>query len=228
MELALLEKEGVLILDSWKELPCNWLQREELDVEVLRVPATLDEFILLVDKLDYRIEYYKGEIYSFMGQASIPHETLVGMIIYYLNQYYLNDDDFRILGSNVKIFSEECEAVFNADISVVKGEIDRLVLKSGKKSIATLTNPYIIVEILSESTQDFDLGAKLACYKIIPSLQQILFIAQDSVYITSFMRTNDPNEWINHDYRNINETLKLVDFNLKIADIYRKMTNLEA
>ncbi len=225
METELLE--DALELNALKELPRTWQKREALGVEVLWVEATLEEYFYLLEKIDYRIEYYRGKIFSFMDQASITHETLVIYLGYLFTHDYLNLADFQILSSNIKIFSEQCTASFNADLSVVKGDIEFLTLPSGKKSKATLTNPYIIVEILSESTQGLDFGEKLSCYKTITSLQQIVFIDQASVYISSYTRNNKPNEWINQDYRSITETLKLIDFDLKIEEIYRKVKDLK-
>ena len=67
------------------------------------------------------------------------------------------------------------------------------------------------------------IGLSSIWYKTIPSLKQVIFIDQAKVYISSYLRTADPQEWINHDYYSLKETLKLTDFNMKIEDIYRKI-----
>jgi Uma2 family endonuclease len=206
-------------------IPKTWAEREALALEVLQVPATLDEFFEWAEECEYRIEYYNGEIISFMSQASVVHETLVAYLSHLLYLHYDEKEDYSVMSSNIKIFSDECQTAFNADLTVIKGEPEYFTLPSNRLSKATIKNPEIIVEILSDSTRNFDFGAKLNCYKTIPSLKQIIFIDQAKVYISSYIRTSDPHEWINHDYYSITESLKFNDFQLKLKDIYRK-TNI--
>ena len=46
---------------------------------------------------------------------------------------------------------------------------------------STLTNPTLLVEILSPSTEDYDRGKKAKLYRAIPSLQELLIIAQEGL-----------------------------------------------
>ena len=204
-------------------LPKTWAERETLALEVLQVPASLEEFFEWAVICEYKIEYYNGEIISFMSQASVTHETLVAYLSHLLYLHFDELEEYKVMSSNIKIFSDECQAAFNADLTVVRGEPDYFVLPSKKYATTTIKNPEIIIEILSDSTRDFDFGAKLSCYKTIPSLKQVIFIDQAKVYISSYLRTSDPQEWINHDYYSLKETLKLTGFQLKLEDIYQKI-----
>lgn len=56
-----------------------------------------------------------------------------------------------------------------------------------------VTQPAIVVEELSPSTRDYDRGAKLAFYKSLPSLRDIVLVYQDEIRVEHFARTAD--EW---------------------------------
>jgi Uma2 family endonuclease len=47
----------------------------------------------------------------------------------------------------------------------------------------TLINPTVIIEVLSESTENYDCGKKAALYRQLETVQECLLIAQDRCYI---------------------------------------------
>jgi len=55
----------------------------------------------------------------------------------------------------------------------------------------TLTNPTLIVEVLSESTQNYDRGQKFQHYRTLPSLREYLTVGQDAVHIEQWTRQPD-------------------------------------
>ena len=57
--------------------------------------------------------------------------------------------------------------------------------------VDTLTNPTLLVEILSPSTENYDRGKKAKLYRAIPSLQELLFIAQDSYEVELYRQQPD-------------------------------------
>lgn len=100
------------------KIPLTLAERDDAP-EIIRVPATLEEFWELSELTEYNIEYVNGEIIS-MGQATPLHESLAAWLIWLLNNHYQFSTDRQVLGSNVKIYAEACVAAFNADFSVAK------------------------------------------------------------------------------------------------------------
>lgn len=94
--------------------------------------------------------------------------------------------------------------------------------RSGDKEYEGLTNPAIIVEVLSKSTRQFDLSEKLDCYKQITSLETLIFIDQAKVAVSVYQRTAQQNEWLNTDYQQLTQELRLQGTKISIADIYFK------
>ena len=64
---------------------------------------------------------------------------------------------------------------------------------------------------------------KLYCYKQIPALQQILLIEQDWMLVSSYTRTDRPNQWLNTDYVQPDETVAVGDLRLPMTDVYRNV-----
>lgn len=188
--------------------------------ELLRLPATWEEYVSLVDDAPYTVQFLNDEI--IMSQASANHETIVGLLIWLLNDHYIDLPDYRVMSSNVKIVVPHHQGDFNADLSVVKEPVQYGLTPSGAVSTMRIANPKIVVEVLSKSTRKFDQGEKMNYYKLIPSLQHILFIDQLQPFASVYSRTNVPDEWLNHDYRSLESTVRLGTCELPMSAIYRK------
>lgn len=207
--------------------PRTFEERLDIGLPVLRVPATWEEYLELADTADYRVQYREGHIISFleieettngtiMGEASIPHETLVGRFITQLSLLLDEpESDVLVMGSNLKLFLPEAHRGVNPDVTVVKGEPVVQEYVGKKRKSKGLTNPWLVVEILSNSTRDFDLSEKLNDYKQIPSLQQIIFAEQGSVWASTYIRLGD-REWQNLDFDNLDDAIPLVGSEARI------------
>ncbi len=196
--------------------------QERLDLpEVLEVRATLDEYFDFVESCEYRLDYSDGKIIA-MGYASISHEALVGRLIYLLTNLFGIDSDYHVLGSNVATFIPDAEAVHNGDLVVLQGKPAYHVHQTARKKIKVLTNPYLIVEVLSKSTERYDRGVKLQRYKTLPSIQHILLVEQKKPGVSLYSRTGRPGEWLNLEMRDLeNGYVTLHRKKLRLLDIYQ-------
>ncbi len=199
------------------------LAERSLAPDVLRAKATFEEYLAFAEQCDYTVEYVNGEIIS-MGQASLLHESLVGRIITLFNNLLDAREDVDVFSSNIKIFIEATGDSVNADVSIVQGKPDYLRLPSGNLSTATVKNPIVVVEVLSDSTLAYDLGEKLELYKQVPSLQQILFVSQHKPWVISYLRSETPGVWLNTSAHALTENVPVLDKSTTLADIYRKIT----
>jgi Uma2 family endonuclease len=188
--------------------------------ELIRLPATLEEYFdLIQDNEYYDIEFHNHEITVKMSTATDSHELLVANIIRLLGNNLL-DTDCRVYGSNRPVYSSECEAAYNADVLVVKGPTE---LFPRKRKIAATMNPRIVVEVLSDSNKGQAFNEKLACYKKIPTLHQIIQVNQYKPEISVYTRTDDPHLWFNHDYDTLEMKVKVENFELSMKEIYRNL-----
>lgn len=203
------------------KIPLTLAERDAAP-DILRVPATLEEFWELSELTEYNIEYFNGEIIS-MGQATPLHESLIGRLITLLNGYYDAFADYYVLGSNVKIYAEACVAAFNADFSVAQEPYDFVTLPSGNLSTVAIKNPELVGEVFSPSTKRFDESDKLECYKTIPTLKYVLFVDPARPYAVVHARTKNPDAWLSQAYRSLDDTVQLGDLSLPMREMYRKV-----
>lgn len=202
-------------------LPLTLSERANAPDE-LRAAATFEEYLDFAAECEYNVDFYNNEIIS-MGQASLPHESLVTRLAYLLVSIFDEQEEYQVFGSNIKVHVPACVASFNADVTVIKGEPDYLRLPSGKFSSVEIQNPEIIVEILSKSTYNYDFGTKLSCYKTLASLKQVLFIDQNKVSVETFVRTNEPQTWLNKHFDSMGNKVVVLDNEILLKDIYKKM-----
>lgn len=193
------------------------------DDELLRLPATWEEYLDVIDNVPYTVQFLNDEI--IMSQASADHEKLIIRIGALLMTYFDHlEAPHSVLSSNVKIVIPGHQSDFNADLSVVQEPVVYGLTPSGKPSTIRIENPFIVVEVLSKSTRKFDQGEKMNYYKLISSLQHIVFIDQLQPFASVYSRTNIPDEWLNHDYRTLELTVRLGALELPMSAIYKKVT----
>ena len=93
----------------------------------------------------------------------------------------------------------------------------------------TVTDPLVIFEVLSQSTQDYDRGHKFELYRGLPSLREYVLIQQDTVHIEHYHRL-DLNRWLLTEIRELDAALILtaVELTLPVRDIYERVDWLAA
>ncbi len=77
-----------------------------------------------------------------------------------------------------------------------------------------------MVEILSKATAKYDQGEKLAEYKRLVSLQQIIFINQDEMAVETYERTDSPNAWLNLNFTESKESFVVEGKPISLEDLY--------
>ena len=102
------------------------------------------------------------------------------------------------------------------DAAVVCGK----TLRAVDDAIA-VTNPCILVEVTSNSTEDYDRGEKLKHYKSLPSVQEILIVSHREPRVTIHRRESDARWSITESTPGESIRLDSVSVTLTIDDIYR-------
>ncbi len=201
-------------------LPLTLTERAQAP-DVLRANASFEEYLDFAEQCPYNVEYSNGEIVS-MSQATLPHETLIMRFGAIFNRLFDDIDELTVVGSNIKIHVAATGDSFNADVSIVRGEPDYLQLPSGRLSTVEVQNPELVVEVLSNSTMAYDLGDKLESYKQVPSLRQVLFVSQHKPWVSSYVRTETPDVWLNQSFHVLTDSVEVLDRTVPLADIYKK------
>ena len=176
----------------------------------------LDKELSNEDDSSARYEFLDGFIRD-MGYATATHELLVGNFIYFLNHFY-RKLDFKIYGSNRLLYVEAYNRYFYPDLQMVEGEP---VYRDYKETIKATLNPALLVEVISESSEEYDHVEKWSCYQSIPTLKQYVLVSQKEKKVESYRRVED--EWLYVSLYGDNATLKVLDCEITLADLYEKV-----
>lgn len=88
----------------------------------------------------------------------------------------------------------------------------------------TITNPLLIIEVLSKSNQSYDKGEKFDAYRTIATFQEYILIDQNWIYIEQYSKTAKK-QWTLYEYDEEDKTISLtsVEFQISLIDIYNKV-----
>lgn len=89
------------------------------------------------------------------------------------------------------------------------------------ESSTTITNPTLIVEVVSDSTELYDRGEKFEHYKKIPSLRAVVFVSQREPRIDVWSRPEEEADWQLETYGGGERAaLEAIDCTLDLAAVY--------
>jgi Uma2 family endonuclease len=178
---------------------------------------TPEEYLALERSGEAKHEYYNGEIFAMSG-ASKWHVLIVTNLVYEL-QSQLKDGPCQVYSTDLRVRVATTGLYTYPDVILLCDEP-----RFSDEQQDTLLNPALIIEVLSESTKDYDRGGKFELYRTIDSFVEYLLIAQDRPHLEHHVRQPD-GSWILHETNNLEDTihLKSVQCSLRMADIYLKI-----
>ncbi len=195
-------------------------KQQHLAGEIVRIEADFDSFLDFLETTTYRTDYLNNHI-IVMPLARLLHEWLIIRIGSIFSNLFTTRNGFYIAGSNLGIHVPDRPSFMNADLTVIKGKPYFF-----GNSEAIIENPYIVVEVLSNSTKKYDLTEKLEAYQQIKSLEQVIFVDVFNKSIKTVNRTDTPNAWLHSTYNAPEDIIKVIDFELKLSAIFEDMPEL--
>jgi Uma2 family endonuclease len=166
-------------------------------------------------------EYHNGEIVA-MGYASERHNTIVSNLMGLLF-ICLRKGNCKVMTSSRMVYVEECGKVFYPDIVIVC-ESEKFTYS---KNMDAETNPAVVIEVLSDSTENEDRGSKMTCYKKIKGLKQYILISQKQKYVEIHERVSEKS-WLSTEYTESNTQLQIGNCEVLLEEIYEKVVFEEA
>jgi Uma2 family endonuclease len=152
-----------------------------------KLTYTFAEYLAMEAASDTKHEYVNGEIFAMAG-GTIEHGRLAARVSALLDTL-LAGRPCAPLNSDVRVRVLATGLATYPDVSVVCGSIER-----DPEDEHSVTNPVVIVEVLSDSTEAYDRGEKFAHYRRIPSLRDYLLVSQHKPRIEHYRR-NDDGTW---------------------------------
>jgi Uma2 family endonuclease len=178
---------------------------------------TPDEYFELEVNSDIRHEYIHGEIVPMTGGT--PEHNEIASILNAALRMGLKGKAYSIFVADQRLWIPNRNLYTYPDVMVATRPLER---QAGRKD--TITNPVMIAEILSKSTQSYDRVEKFAAYRTIPSFQEYLLIDQYQIHVEHHIKTN-VNQWLFSEYDNPTTRLSFNSFELQIqiADLYENI-----
>lgn len=176
---------------------------------------TPEEYLELENQSESKHEYLNAEIIPMTG-GTTNHNKLALKIAAKLLAI-LEEQGYEVYIGDVKLWIEASNRYTYPDVMVVEGKASYQ-----GKTRNVITNPLVIIDVLSKSTANYDQGDKFDAYRTIPSFQEYILISQTEYYIKQFVK-NEQGKWLLTDYRGESEVLKLesVDFEMSLKQLYQ-------
>ena len=182
---------------------------------------TPEEYLALEETAIDKSEYHDGEIVTMTG-GTTNHNKLA---LNFCRKFPLTikEQDYEIFINDVRLWISQNRRYFYPDIMVIQEEP---IYQENNQTV--VTNPLVIIEVLSNSTKNYDRGNKFFFYRSIPTFREYILIDQYSYHIEQFAK-NSKSKWELTEYDSEDSvlTLESVEFQIPIRDIYQRI-NFEA
>ncbi len=176
---------------------------------------TYDDYLDHDDNAPGRHEFLDGQIYAMAG-GSPQHAAICAHVIAALDaqlrgrgcEVYSSDLRVRVLATGLATYP---------DATVTCGPLE---LDPADPKRHTVTNPMLLVEVLSPSTADYDRGDKLDNYKLIPSVREVVLVAHDERMVEVWRRV-ETDQWVRREARSGVLELTALGCTLDVEDVFR-------
>ncbi|MEE4358577.1 MAG: Uma2 family endonuclease [Desulfococcaceae bacterium] len=178
---------------------------------------TKNEYLEMEAAANCKSEYYSGEIFAMSGGS--PRHSIICLNLNWSIREATRNKNCTGFESSMKVEIAPADAYVYPDLSVVCGEIEL-----AENTTDAITNPVLIIEILSPGTESFDRGMKFEYYRMLASLKEYVMVSQDQPKVETYFR-QDENIW---QYRVISGSdqtvlLQSLEYEIVVKDIYHKL-----
>jgi len=185
---------------------------------VERIPfISPEEYLERERKAEFKSEYYGGQIYAMAG-ASMEHVRICGNIFAELH-IALRPRPCEVFANDLRLCTDPDGLYTYPDLLVVCGQ--PLLTDS---HMDTVTNPTLIIEVLSDSTEKYDRGAKFAHYRQIESLSEYVLVSQHAPIVEQYVR-QDNGKWLYSSITGLEASVEFPSIScmLELAEIYLRV-----
>jgi len=179
---------------------------------------TIAEYLAFEENALAKHEFYQGEIFAMAG-ATIRHNEISGNIYHGLRGY-LRGKSCRPYGSDLRVRVQRAGLYTYTDTVVIGGPIER-----DQDDPEAATNPRVIFEVLSRSTENYDRGKKWEFYQQLDSLREYVLVSQEEAKITRYFR-DEGGPWQYMLISGLDQDLELASLGcrLPLSDVYENVT----
>lgn len=175
-----------------------------------------EEYLALEEKAEFKSEYDDGLITAMAG-GTLNHAQITAN----LSRNFGNkiSDKCTALTTAVKVRVENYQKFYYPDLLIICG-----APAFYDKRNDTITNPILIVEVLSDSTEARDRGEKMLAYRTLESLREYVLVSQNEAVVEQYIKTAD-DSWIHKATIGLKSavTFESVEVTLSLEEIYQRV-----
>ena len=178
---------------------------------------TPQEYLELERKAEIKSEYFDGEMFAMSG-AMLEHNTIIVNIARELSTQFMNRP-CTVLVTDMRTKVESTGLYTYPDIVALCGEAE-----FEDEHMDTMTNPQVIIEVLSESTESYDRGRKFIHYRSLASLSEYFLVSQTECRIERYSRQSG-DTWLYSECADPSGSIELtsVAAHLTVSSVYHKV-----
>ncbi len=178
---------------------------------------TPEEYLALETNAEFRSEYDNGRMIPMTG-GTTNHNRISRNLCLALT-VGLKGQNFEVFIADMKVWIPGSRKFRYPDVLVVAGEPSYYTSRQ-----TAITNPQVIIEVLSDSTEEFDREEKFTIYQAIPTFQEYILVSQTEIAIYQYHKTGAKRWSIEQlDAQDSEITFQSFDLKVAIADIYEKV-----
>ena len=193
----------------------------EIDVQK---KYSLEEYFKLEESSEQKYEFHDGTLVGMAGGTG-EHSSIINRIGTALNnELDKGEKDCTVYTSDLKVKIASNNKRLYPDLSLTCGEA---IYEDDRRTV--LTNPILLIEVLSLSTKEYDKAGKFELYRSIPSFQEYMIVYQTVPKVqTWFKEAKDLWRIGNAEGMDSTITLHSIDCTIALKDIYRRIKNLRS
>jgi Uma2 family endonuclease len=174
-----------------------------------------DEYFLMEESSIKKHLFINGKI-TIMSGGTITHNRIATNILTAIYNA-IAEKDFVVLNSDTKIRVDKLNSFVYPDAVVIA---EKPILYKDRLDI--ITNPLLVVEVISPSTAHYDTNMKFSYYKLIPSFKEYVMVNQFLPWVQTSIKI-DENTWKDADTEGIENSvyLKAIDCYIDLHKIYK-------
>lgn len=175
---------------------------------------SIDEYLDFERASTEKHEFFRGEVFAMAGASNL-HNIIFSNLFGELTIRLKGKTCFPY-GSDMRVHIPKNSLFTYPDISIFCNEPDLFEEDN-------LTNPTVLVEILSSGTKNYDRGEKFKLYRDIPSLKEYILVDSESISIEAF-RINSTGHWELEEYKTISDQLSVpsLEIAIPLQEIYQR------
>ncbi len=179
---------------------------------------TVEDYIEFDKNSEERYEYFDGEVFAMAGGS--PNHSRLSVDICNILSARLRRRECEVFNADMRINVPAAFPYRYPDASVVCGEpiFDEI------QGQVRLVNPILLAEVLSPTTEAYDLGKKFTAYQSIESFREYLVIAQDRPHVIQYIKQSR-RRWLRIEHEGLESEVQLESLNitLTLAELYERV-----